>query len=461
MAIPFLSLFLSFLVGLGRVIINAMSISGMCHIIMTAWLFLFLFVLAGPEWADAALLPEEILVVVNSGSRDSVRLGKIYMGLRHIPEAHLMMVSLPMRDEITRRDYDDLLSAPLKRYIKTLQDKGGKIRCIVTTYGIPLRISAERPLGISEQEIKETQAALENKKEELSREEELLKKNKDQEANSKENLKQLRSEINRLNQKLGHLTGLDTVAAVDSELALLLFPPYPLDGWYLNPDALFFRSRTRGKEPVLMVSRLDASTPALAEGLVRTAIEVEKAGLSGKFYLDARGLTSKADAYGLFDEDIRSTAGILQKSAIPIVLNNRPELFGKGDAPDAALYCGWYSLAEYKDAFTWSKGAVGYHVASSECVSLHHPKPNYWVKRMIEKGVIATLGPVSEPYLTAFPPPSYFFPLLMSGRYTLSEVFAMTNPYLSWRMVLIGDPLYNPFKARPAFLLMDAPHPPG
>jgi len=28
-------------------------------------------------------------------------------------------------------------------------------------------------------------------------------------------------------------------------------------------------------------------------------------------------------------------------------------------------------------------------------------------------------------------------------------------------MVLIGDPLYNPFKARPAFLLMDAPPPPG
>ena len=461
MAIPFLSLFLSFLVGLGRVIINAMSISGMCHIIMTAWLFLFLFVLAGPEWADAALLPEEILVVVNSGSRDSVRLGKIYMGLRHIPEAHLMMVSLPMRDEITRRDYDDLLSAPLKRYIKTLQDKGGKIRCIVTTYGIPLRIGAQRPDGVTEQEIKGAQEDLERGKEELSREEERLKKNKDHDAFSEKNLKRLRSEISSLNQRLDHLLGRDTVAAVDSELALLLFPLYPLEGEQPNPEFLYFRGRSERSGQVLMVSRLDAPTPALAEGLVRTAVEVEKSGLAGRLYLDARGLNPDADAYGRYDEDIRRTAAVLQKSLIPVVLDNRPELFERGDAPDAALYCGWYSLAEYKNAFTWSKGAVGYHVASSECVSLHDRRANYWVKRMIEKGVIATLGPVSEPYLTAFPLPSVFFQLLMSGRYTLAEVFAMTNPFLSWRMVLIGDPLYNPFKARPAFLLMDAPPPPG
>jgi uncharacterized protein (TIGR03790 family) len=123
----------------------------------------------------------------------------------------------------------------------------------------------------------------------------------------------------------------------------------------------------------------------------------------------------------------------------------------------AALYCGWYSHKKYVDAFQWSKGAVGYHVASSEAVSLHDPKRKYWVKSMIEKGVIASIGPVKEPYLTAFPPPSIFFPLLMSGKYTLVEVFAMTNPFLSWQMILVGDPLYNPFRNNPAFVFKNSP----
>jgi len=78
---------------------------------------------------------------------------------------------------------------------------------------------------------------------------------------------------------------------------------------------------------------------------------------------------------------------------------------------------------------------------------------------MIEKGVIASIGPVNEPYLTAFPPPSIFFPLFMSGKYTLVEVFAMTNPFLSWQMILVGDPLYNPFKNNPAFVLENPPPP--
>ena len=69
---------------------------------------------------------------------------------------------------------------------------------------------------------------------------------------------------------------------------------------------------------------------------------------------------------------------------------------------------------------------------------------------MLEKGVAATLGPVKEPYLQSFPLPDLFFPLLMTGQYPLIEVYYRTTPYLSWRQVLIGDPLYTPFKHRPA-----------
>jgi hypothetical protein len=72
-------------------------------------------------------------------------------------------------------------------------------------------------------------------------------------------------------------------------------------------------------------------------------------------------------------------------------------------------------------------------------------------------GVAATIGAVNEPFLHAFPPPDEFFPLLMTGKLTLAEVYWKTNPLVSWRMAAIGDPLYNPFEARPALAVEALP----
>jgi hypothetical protein len=62
-------------------------------------------------------------------------------------------------------------------------------------------------------------------------------------------------------------------------------------------------------------------------------------------------------------------------------------------------------------------------------------------------GVVATFGPVYEPYIHAFPPPDEFFALLLSGKYTLAEAYYRCLPHTSWTMTLVGDPLYAPFKA--------------
>jgi hypothetical protein len=64
-------------------------------------------------------------------------------------------------------------------------------------------------------------------------------------------------------------------------------------------------------------------------------------------------------------------------------------------------------------------------------------------------GCAATLGPVREPYLSAFPSANEFFALLMCGRFTLAECYAYTVPMLSWQMMLLGDPLYRPFAVNP------------
>ena len=129
-----------------------------------------------------------------------------------------------------------------------------------------------------------------------------------------------------------------------------------------------------------------------------------------------------------------------------MVVEDTQKLFAPGGCPNAALYCGWYSLAKYVDAFSWQAGAVGYHIASAECSTLKKKNSRVWCRQMLEKGAAATLGPVGEPYIQAFPPPELFFGFLVSGDFALAECYLLSIPSWSWKMVLIGDPLYRPFK---------------
>jgi uncharacterized protein (TIGR03790 family) len=65
-----------------------------------------------------------------------------------------------------------------------------------------------------------------------------------------------------------------------------------------------------------------------------------------------------------FDRPIHPAGELVRKSGrMPVVIDDKEQLFKEGECPDAALYCGWYSLASYTDAFSWKHGAVGYHLA--------------------------------------------------------------------------------------------------
>jgi len=199
-----------------------------------------------------------------------------------------------------------------------------------------------------------------------------------------------------------------------------------------------------------MVSRLDGPSPEIVKRIIDDSIAAEKTGLNSTAYFDARWPNKeevKTFGYGFYDRSIHRAAGLVKKSGLlPVQIEQTQQLFGIGEAPNASLYCGWYSLANYIDAFTWTPGAVGYHIASSECATLKGSNSNVWCKRMLDEGVAATIGPVGEPYVQAFPVPEIFFRFLIDGYLTLAECYQISLPYLSWKMVLVGDPLYRPFK---------------
>lgn len=382
-------------------------------------IFIFLFVVSIPI-PVFSLEPEEILVVANSEMEGSVALAHYYMKQRLIPQSHFLPLSLTTEETMSRVEYDATLKKKVLDTIIKLRPKN-RIAAIVLIYGVPLKVSPPKPDSDD----------LENS----------------QRLGANETIKnQQKQEVDRLRKT--HMR-----AAVDSELALVLAGDYELDGWIQNPYFLGFQEETLplDKDQVLLVTRLDAPDPATVYRIINDSLETEKKGLQGKAYFDARWpmeVKNDLSGYKRYDQSIHRAAAAVKKR-MQVIVDEQEELFPENSCPEAALYCGWYSLAKYVDSFSWQKGAIGYHIASAECSTLRDKNRPIWCVQMLEKGVAATIGPVHEPYVQGFPLPELFFSLLIEGHMSLGEAYLVSLPFLSWQTVLIGDPLYQPFAPEP------------
>ena len=399
---------------------------------------------------SCALTPDQVVVVANKMASDSVDLAKYYMNVRNIPFDNLVQIKAPLEEWCSREDYDKSIASPVRAYLEKNDPAGLRFHCLVTMYGVPLRVLAPKLTPEEQKKVLELQRRLEYIRDQIKKQER---------QQSDEELKSLREEETKLKKEIDHVNKAFQGASVDSELALVREENYPLDGWLPNRYFLGYRNKEIQGMPknVILVSRLDGPTEKIVRRIIDDSLLAEKEGLKGKAYFDARwpdpgdrpaSLAGReVSDYAFYDRAIHRAARLVEKSKrMPVVVDSQERLFQPGECPDAALYCGWYSLAHYVDAFTWVKGAVGFHVASAECTTLKSQGSQVWCKMMLEKGVAATIGPVSEPYVQAFPIPDVFFGLLIDGRLTLAECYALANPFWSWQMVLVGDPLYRPFK---------------
>jgi uncharacterized protein (TIGR03790 family) len=388
----------------------------------------------------SALAPNEILVVVNSRVAVSRELAAHYMKLRGVPQSNLVKVRATTAEDIRRREYEADIAAPVRARLQALEPKT-PIRCLLLIFGLPLRILPPEP---APNEIKGLESLGLKKKTALA---EIARLS----ANGASVPEDLKKQIAELDAEAARLRKSDQGASLDSELGLVLADPYPLSGWVGNPRFIGTLRALRDIENVqtMMVSRLDGPDPKTVRRMMDESVSTERAGLTGTAYFDPRwkdSADSPKDAYGFYDRSIhRAAALVKQDGRLRVAVDDSEGLFQPGQCPEAALYCGWYSLGRYIDAFSWKPGAVGFHIASSECTSLKTPGSTEWCQRMLEKGAAATIGPVDEPYVQGFPVPEIFFGLLIKGRLTLAECYAASTPVISWRMVLIGDPLYRPF----------------
>ena len=386
-----------------------------------------------------ALEPDEILVIANRQISASEQIAEYYCEKRKIPKKNIIYLAMGYnpREGLSRDEYERSLALPIRRELQ--RRFPGDIRCLVTTYGIPIKVGSRGLLPGMEGKLNELKRLLSQEKQRLEQLEEAPAPDSNQVSIEK---KQINQKITQMQLEIDRISGKETNASVDSELSMVLFRPYDLYRW--QPNML------RGDVPglgfrTLMVSRLDGPNYEIIKGLIDKALKAEKTGLMGIAYIDSRGIVKK-DLYGYFDQSLRDLGAFIRSSTkMPIKAEQTGQHFQPGSCPQTAVYCGWYSAKKYVDAFDFVDGAVGFHIASFEAQQLRDPNSSTWCAAMLADGITATLGAVDEPYLHTFPQPKAFFEELFKGG-CLVEAYYYSKPFNSWQFVLIGDPLYRPFK---------------
>ncbi len=319
----------------------------------------------------------------------------MYAKLREIPPANIVSLSLGAGRHITPDQYWTKAAPPIKKFLES----NPEIRCILTTSGVPYIIQAT--------------------------------------------------------------DGKDQGAAFDNELAAVLretpgevkrSQPNPLFVGGANPGAVVDPRKLK----MVFVARLDGPDLKTITRMVEDAIAVEKSGLEGPVYGDAQGLDG-ITGYGLGDTSIRAAVDRFSGAGFVSKLDMKHESWkqpkgGVGDqAAGAAFYLGWYDLLDFQDVFGpqgLARGSIAWHIASQEAQDIWNPEGHGWCIHLMMRGAAVTIGPVSEPYVTAFPHGDIFTEALLSGE-SVAESYWLALPQVSWQMVLLGDPLYRPFGLKP------------
>lgn len=394
----------------------------------------------------AALDPADVVVVANKSLPASRDVADHYLAARKVPAGNLVLLDLPTGEDISRADFDAKLAGPLREALRGRKDR---VKVILTVYGVPLRVGRQEPTAEEKAALAKLAPELDDARKETAQLE------KDKSADPKE-VAAARARRDTLDRRRRTLSHDESHAAVDSELMLLWWEKYPLDRWV--PSPLYFQASAgyrKASPPTLMTCRLDGPTPEVAKRLVDDAVAVEAKGLSGRVVVDARGFRfdpkgkDTGHGYDGYDESMRETARLFEQTPLPVTLDDKGPVLPAGAAREVALYCGWYSHAHFVDCCDYVPGAVAWHLASSEATTLRRPDTKVWCPNLLKQGVAATLGPVAEPYTIGFPKPAEFFGFLATGEYPLVEAYARSVLFTSWVMVLVGDPLYNPFGRAP------------
>lgn len=390
------------------------SVAGMSRPLRLAAVFLLSLVFARAD--DVAA---HVVILANSDEPESVRLAEYYAEKRGVPKANIVALAMPITEAVSWKTFVETLFNPLQAELTArgvidaigmdLTDPAGRkkyamgghsISYLVVCRGVPLKILNE-PLIPAEN----VPPALANP---------VFKTN---------------------------------AASVDGELALLALSNTPLTAFVPNPLFKNDRPSSIDRGQIVKVGRLDGPSFPDARKLVDNALEAERTGLIGRAYVDIGGPHAQGDRWLEetakllgeldFDTDVDRAGGTMPSWA-------------RLDRP--VLYFGWYAGELNgpfaREGFAFPPGAVALHIHSFSADTVRSAKAG-WVGPLVARGVTATFGNVTEPYLELTHQPQLILKSLARGD-RLGDAAAYAVPAYSWQAMMIGDPLYRPFGVTPA-----------
>lgn len=376
---------------------------------------LIVLCLLGPAGLAAATpLADRVVIVAAGNVPGSMAIARHYAEVRHVPAANIIVLSPPAKETISWPEFITTVWNPLEdRLVKQgwidaipmdLSDavgrrqyavSGHRIAALVVCRGIPLRIANDPSLY---------------------------------------------SDVPPLTD---HPQFRTNEGAVDSELSLLAMNSYPINASVPNPLYGNDHPTDSALAQVVKVARLDGPTTEVALGLVDRAVEAEQAGLLGRAYVDAAGPHENGNRW------LEAAAAMARQLGFGVTVTRGPGTMpatARIDAP--VLYLGWYS--ENLDGpfalpgFRFPPGAVADHIHSFSAQTLQSDSVG-WCGPLLARGVTATVGNVFEPYLEFLHRPDLLLAALARGD-TLVDAAYYALPVLSWQSIVIGDPLYRPFR---------------
>lgn len=355
----------------------------------------------------SAQTAENVLIVVNTNSDASVLIGKYYAERRGIPSAQVVHVSAEVADEISRDAFSHQIEAPLSQWLRRNRAQD-RILYIVLTKGIPLRVAGT--------------------------------------------------------------TGRNgTLSSVDSELTLLyrrmtgatvpsggrIPNPYFLEN-AKNSDAVLFSHQ---EHDIYLVTRLDGFTVDDVVALVDRGLDPVS---EGQILLD-----QKADPRSPADRWLGEAAAVIASTNHDRVLLEATTR-GVTNESDVLGYYSWGSsdpaLLRRNLEIDFVDGAIGGSYVGTSARTFTAPPKEWevglWRDRstyyagtpeslagdLVRAGITGTAGHVADPYLDGAIRPDHLFSAYLNG-FNLAESFYLAMPDLSWRNVVIGDPLVAPFRS--------------
>ena len=132
-------------------------------------LILALALVSSPAFA---LEPADVWLVVNKNVPESRQVADHYIAKRGVPKGNVVVLDLPKTEDITRADYDSKLAGPLREALKEQKDK---VKVLLTTYGVPLRVGQMLPNAEEKKEIEKLRPEIDSARKKLAE----LEKKKD------------------------------------------------------------------------------------------------------------------------------------------------------------------------------------------------------------------------------------------------------------------------------------------